>query len=279
MTRTTTLTCLAVLALLAGCDRKGPSGQVIATVGDREITASELQQEMASRQAGTITRDQALDALVVRKILVGAAEQAKLDKLPATLLQQAKASELVLLSELSRSIHDAAPQPDDQEVADFVAKHPASYAERRIFLLDQFVVLDTSNKELERRLKPLQTLAQARALLDQLRIPFAQTIGAVDALTIDPDQAERMAALPVGELIVSPSEQGLRISQIRETVTLPLPDRDALRIARQTLWEKRAGTITNAKINQIIAAGRKEARYNPSYHPSKQSAIAGAPGS
>lgn len=279
MTRTTTLTCLAVVALLAGCDRKSPSGQVIATVGDREITASELQQEMASREGGTMSRDQALDALVVRKILVGAAQQAKIDKLPATLLQQAKAGELVLLSELSRSIHDAAPQPDDQEVADFVAKHPASYAERRIFILDQFVVLDASNKELERRLKPLQTLAQARNLLDQLRIPYAQTIGAVDALTIDPDQAERMAGLPAGELIVSPSEQGLRISQIRETVTLPLPDRDALRIARQTLWEKRAGTITNTKINEIIAAGRKETRYNPSYHPSQQSAIAKAQGS
>ena len=270
VTQTAKLLGLTMIALLTACERKDPSGQVIATVAGHEITTSELQQEIASNAGISLTRDQALDALISRKILVGAAIEAKIDKSPSTLLMQAKARDLVLLSELTRSVHDSAPQPDDEEVKDFLAKHPASYAERRVFILDQFVVTDrTREQQLVRQLAPLKTLEQARALLDGNRIPYAQTVGAVDALTIDPDQAETMAGLPAGELIVSPSDQGLRISRIRETVTLPLPERDALRIARQTIWEKRAGTITNTKITQIINAGKKEARYNPSYQPKR----------
>lgn len=278
MTKTSKLTCLAALALLAGCEQqKAPTGQIVATVDGMEITASELQEELASAGPGRLTRDQALDSLVTRKILVAAARKADIDKRPATLLQQAKARDIVLISELSRGIHDATPQPDDDEVKDYVAKHPASFAERRVFILDQFVVMDrTAEQQLEAGLKPLKTLDQARALLDARGVRYARTIGTVDALTIDPDEAEKMAALPEGELIVSPSEQGLRISQVRETVTLPLPDRDALRIARETLWEKRAGTLTTAKINQIIADGRKDTRYNPSYHQGQRSAKAGA---
>lgn len=265
------------MALLSACQQsKAPTGQVIATVDGIEITASELQQELASAGPGALTRDQALDALVTRKILVAAAREADIDKRPATLLAQSKARDIVLIAEFSRGIHDATPQPDEDEVKDFVAKHPASFAERRVFILDQFVVMDrAAEKSLVAKLKPLKTLDQARALLDASGVNYARTIGTIDALTIDPDQAETMAALPPGELIVSPSAQGLRISQIRETVTLPLPDRDALRIARETLWEKRAGTLTNAKINQIVADGRKAALYNPSYQRDQRSAKAG----
>lgn len=270
VTQTAKLLGLTLIALLTACESKEPSGQVIATVAGHEITTSELQQEIASNAGMNLSRDQALDALISRKILVGAAIEAKIDKSPSTLLMQAKARDLVLLSALTRSVHDSTPQPDDEEVKDFVAKHSASYAERRVFILDQFVVMDRAREQqLLRQLAPLKTLEQARALLDGSRISYAQTIGAVDALTIDPDQAEKMAGLPAGELIVSPSEQGLRVSRIRETVTLPLPERDALRIARQTIWEKRAGTITNTKITQIINAGKKEARYNPSYQPKR----------
>ncbi|MBC2662445.1 hypothetical protein H7F50_11825 [Novosphingobium flavum] len=271
MTRTVKMLGLTLIVLLSACEPKEPAGQVIATVAGREITASELQQEMASSAAGGLSRDQALDALISRKILTDAATEAKIDKLPSTLLMQARARDLVLISELNRRIHDSAPQPDDAEVKDFVADHPASYAKRRVFILDQFVVTDpTRTQQLIRQLLPLKTLDEVRVLLDNLAISYAQTVGTVDALTIDPDQAEKIAALPPGEVIVSPSSQGLRISRIRETVTLPLPERDALRIARQTIWEKRAGTITNAKINQLIAAGKKEVRYNPAYQPKRQ---------
>src|SRR5262249_52978649 len=83
---------LGVLLLLSGCNKlglssspKAPTGQVVATVGSREITRRELQAELAGSTATTPAAQKAEQQLALRRIiqrviLANAAKEQGLDK-------------------------------------------------------------------------------------------------------------------------------------------------------------------------------------------------------
>jgi len=59
------------VAILLGCQEKAPTGQVVATLPNSEITAKELNYE--TRLSGVANEQLALEALIDRKVLVQAA--------------------------------------------------------------------------------------------------------------------------------------------------------------------------------------------------------------
>ena len=115
------LACGSVLALSA-CDRdapKAPTGQVVASVGGREITRRELQTEMTGLTAATpaIQKEQqkaALQRLVQRAILVNAAKEQGIDKDPAFALLAQRATDAVMVQMLERKVVASVPAPSDE---------------------------------------------------------------------------------------------------------------------------------------------------------------------
>jgi len=59
------------VVILLGCQEKAPTGQVVATLPNSEITAKELNYE--TRLSGVANEQLALEALIDRKVLVQAA--------------------------------------------------------------------------------------------------------------------------------------------------------------------------------------------------------------
>src|ERR1043165_7211982 len=83
---------------LASCGDKEPTGQVVATLKGKEVTAAELRNEMNGYQAPNPqirkqAEQQALDQILTRKALAAAAEKAGVGKTPEFALQEKRLRE------------------------------------------------------------------------------------------------------------------------------------------------------------------------------------------
>ena len=267
------LPCFMALASCGANDAKAPTGQVVATIDGKEITIAELKQEMENLKTSGHPQENlqsiALQSLVTRKLLATSAREQKLDLVPANLLRQKKMEEMVLIDALTDETRKSVPPPSREEAEHYVDEHPASFAQRRMFILDQLIVLDGSSA-LVKKLEPLNSLGEISTLLDNEKIKYNKTVGMIDALNISAEVAEKMATLPPGAIFMTPDENGnLRVNIVRETVIQPLEREAAINIALETLRSKRSDKMVQNRIDEIVAANASKVKYNPTFKPKK----------
>ena len=132
-----------------------------------------------------------------------------------------------------------------------------------------------TNSELVKALQPVKTMAEAQAVLQQRNIKSNNTVGVIDALTIPPQAAQQIAALPPGEVFIIPSGPGLRINNVRSSQVDPVSGDQAKNIARELLTRQRTQTALQNSLAERIKAGRAKVKYNDAFAPPK--APAGTP--
>ena len=270
------LTTVAVATMLAGCDRiKGlvgckPSGQVVATVGGKEITALELRSEMAgfgSRDPEIMkqAQQQALQQIIMRRLVAQKAEEDKLDKSSDYVLQKSRADETLLAQLYQRKLAAAITVPSRQEAEAYVAANPGAFANRRILSINQVIV--GPNKVAPERFRPLASLEEVRALFDAEGVPYQENVSMIDTLSADPRMVQQITALPPGEVFVIPQQGALVFNRIKETSSVPFTGELAIRYAGNVLRQRRAQEAVGNRMQQIRKDGEKEIVYNESYKP------------
>lgn len=260
------------LILTASCGKKeaeAPTGQVVATVNGKEITLLDLRHEAGSANPGKAAEQAALQAIIARRLLSDQATKEELDRLPGTAMMQEKAKQLVLVDALTNKIRAAAPQPSREEARQFVADHPASFGQRRIFLVDQLIILGNS-PDLIKAIEPLDTLPEIEQMLTKRNVAFRRSIGTIDALSIDPDAAEKIASLPAKAVFASPEGPVIRANAIRETVVEPVSGEEAEKVALEIVRKRRSDGIVANRINEILTQGQKAVQYNAAYRPQQK---------
>ena len=90
------------VVILLGCQEKAPTGQVVATLPNSEITAKELNYE--TRLSGVANEQLALEALIDRKVLVQAALDDNIDLTEEFHFSLRRAREELLVEELKKKI-------------------------------------------------------------------------------------------------------------------------------------------------------------------------------
>lgn len=262
------------LFLTASCGEKqaeAPTGQVVATVNGKEITLLDLRHEAGSANPGKAAEQAALQAIIARQLLADQATKEELDRLPGTAMMQEKAKQLVLVDALTSRIRASAPQPSREEARQFIADHPSSFSQRRIFLVDQLIILGNS-PDLIKAIQPLDTLAQIEQLLTKRNVAFRRSVGAIDALSIDPDAAEKIAAMPAKAVFAVPEGPVIRANSVREAVIEPVTGEEAEKVALDMLRTRRGGGMVANRVNEILAQGQKAVQYNAAYRPQQKTA-------
>jgi EpsD family peptidyl-prolyl cis-trans isomerase len=130
---------IVMALLLAGCNRSiTKDSQVVAIVGDEEVTLAEL--ELEARERGIpigsdpSARSGLVEELVERRLLVQQARRQKLDRTPEFVLASRRLTDLTLAQKLlADSAGDARP---GQAVAAFIAANRRMFAERALHSVD-----------------------------------------------------------------------------------------------------------------------------------------------
>ena len=161
------------LALMASACNKKAEGQTVAIVNGEEITAAELNAELAATNAGqgadkAEVRSRVLQAMIDRRLLAQQAKKDGIDKSPDFLNRQRKANEDLLINMLASRQIDTAKLPSNQEIERYQASRPQMFANREQWSLDQLsfsMPTDPASAEGARRC-PVARRDRRRSLTD-----------------------------------------------------------------------------------------------------------------
>ncbi len=281
---------LGATLALGGCDQikalagggGAPKGQVVATVDGEEITALQLRTELGnfgSRDAAVMkaAQQQALQQVILRKLLADKAREGKLDKGADYTLQVERGQETLLAQLYQRQLASKVAPPTKAETEALIASRPNQFANRKVLFVDQ--VIAGPNKIAPERLRPLTTLAQVRSLLDAEGVPYQDNAATLDTLNADPSLVTGIMSLPAGEIFVVPQGGSLLFNQIAASRSVPLRGEAANTYAMNMLRQQKAQEVVGKQIEAMRKAAESKIVYNEAYKPSapKPAAKAAAP--
>lgn len=262
---------LLLLGLVACGKENAPTGQVVATVDGEEITTAELNAELNGVQAKDpaqqkLLQRQALQSIVNRMLLAKAVEDQNLDDTPAAALAERRAEQFAKIALLEQSIRAKVPKVSREEAEEFVNDNPQMFANRKIFMVEQITV-PSPPKALIDALRPINTMTEVQAELAKYKVPNRIAFGVIDAITMRPDAAKQIAALPADAVFILPDNNAIRINKVRETQTQPVTGADAINIATEMLRSQRAERQISEEVARVLKAGSKSVTYNDQFKP------------
>ena len=278
---------LLASVVLGGChlggggSGKAPTGQVVATVGDREITLRELNAEtppvtnpdLRARKSAQLT---ALENIVARTVLAKAAVDQGVDKTPEFTLMKQRALDTLLAQSLESKIAGQVPKVTRDDADRFIVAHPDIFSQRKVWSIDQLRMARPSDPTLIKRLEPLKTLPDIEALLNQEKIPFQHSTGNLDAVGADPRMIDAITKLPPGEVFVIPSNDALLVNQIKDTKIVPFTGPQSVEYATQVVTRQRTSDAVQRQVSAIFAKAKPSVHFNRDYAP-PTGAAPGAP--
>lgn len=267
----------AACIALGACDMvkgngKEPTGQVVATVDGDEITVAELRAELAGvnlpdPKARKAAEQQALQMIINRKILASVAEEQKIDKTPEFAMREEQAMEALRASALQKKIIDAVPAPTREEANRFIAANPNTFAERKIFVVDQIRIARPTDVKLMKEFEPLKTLEDVEGFLKVKGIGYQRGTSKIDALNSDPKMTEAIIKLPPSEVFVLPAGQLVLINRVREVQVQPFTGEPAVKYATELLKVQRTQEAVSKQFGGLIRQAQTTVKYNKLYQP------------
>jgi EpsD family peptidyl-prolyl cis-trans isomerase len=255
---------------LSSCDQSGkaPTGQVVATVGHREITMRDLRAELGGYKAPDpktlkAAESTALRNIIGRDVLAEEARKEKLDKTPDFAIAKQRAIDSLLVEALQKSIASQVPAATTDDAQRFMQDHPDIFGQRKIFMPRP------SDANLIKALEPLKTFDQIQALLTSKNIPFKRVETSLDAVGADPRLVAAIVKLPPGELFVLPSGQIITVNLVKDTKVVPFTGDKAVAFAQQFLTRQNTQQAVQRRVQQLFAEQEKMIKYSKDFAPTQ----------
>ena len=274
---------LAVIACvgLASCGDGQPKGQVVAKVGKDEVTVLDLQAALGGFKAPDAktrkaAEQQALAAIVQRKILAQAAHKQKIDATPQYARIQEQMNETLLVRSWQEQLVKAVPAPSAEDAQKFVDQHPDLYAARKRFSVEALRFALPNDPGLAKALQPLHTLDEVRALLTERKIAFANGQTEIDAFAVDPKFVEQLMRIKSDDVFAVPQNGVVLVGHIVGVRVDPVPNPAALRHATAYLRQVRIQEAVGRRFGGIVAGGMKDVKFAKGYELPKPGAAPAA---
>ena len=254
---------VAVLgATLAGCGHKGGgASQVVAKVGEDEITVSQLSQALHTRgveQASPDATRQAVDSLINEQLLVKAAMDNKLDRDPAVVQALERARRQVLARAYVERMVFPTETISAAEQVEFYKKHPELFEHRRMYQVTVFTVkAGDITDDVRNALSPLHTADEIGKTLAARGIAHE-----VQSLTRGTEQLPledlpRFAQAKEGDLVMmQPHESRMPLMFIQSIHDSPVGVDRAQPIIQQYLVNTRNAKALDDHLKQARAAAQ-----------------------
>ena len=267
---------LSVTALLlAGCgetkDKPGekqgaapqlPASPTIATVGNDEVKAYELANEM--RLAGVpmgkdkekpddqITK-RFMRELVQRKYLVQKAIAEKLDRDPGFLVEQQRQREQLLANlYLQRAVADTSLSGSRIEA--YQANHPLMFAKRQVLEIEQIIFpLTQTSKQVPEAAKGAKTLEEVVQLLKSRGVSFNRGEGEIGSGDMPPEVFEMMQKKSTDNVFFTVRGPNGVFFVVKEIKSQPLTGEAATQAAKRMLLNEVAREKATEKLPADLA--------------------------
>lgn len=260
-----------IVIALAGCNRE-PTGQVVAVVGNEEITLQEVNAEIGNAQLPKgIDPKQvqrlALQRIVERKLLASVARDRELDKSPEFLIREHQLRDALLVQQLGEQAGRSMRVPDEAALDKYIADHPSTFGNREIFQLDQMRFAMPAEPNQIKALEADHSMDAVAARLGQMGIDFQRGNVSLDTAVVPQAMLAQLQGLPAGEPFVIPQNGTVSVSSIIGRKPAPLTGAAARPIAVQLIRNEELSKV----VKQLLDAKRAttEVKYQNGFAPPK----------
>jgi EpsD family peptidyl-prolyl cis-trans isomerase len=257
---------------LAACNQAPVGkGEVLARVYGEKVTSDELDAELKAAEVPNATdtnvRREALQRIVLRKVLAHTVHEKKLDKDPDYPFLKQAAIETFEASLVQRSAVKASSTPTLQEATAFVAAHPEMFAQRTVYLVDELFVNQPPDQALFQVLKPLNDIPSIEKVLQDRRVPYRKGVDQLDSLRVDPKLSLQVARDPNSAFVVPGPQGGYIIARVRDSKVQPVVGEPATSYASALLTAQRKQKAINDSVQAAMTAAKSSITYSDGYGP------------
>ena len=272
------LACLALVSCKVpgfGGGDKDPTGQVVATVDGEEITLTEVRTEMSgspappNAQAAKAIQENAIQQIIIRKLMAQAAHEQGLDKSPDFAIQKQRAGQALLAQALQKQLTTSVPVPSKADAEAFVASHPGMFGQRKIMTVDQIRMPIPSNPAELKEMEPMHSLGEIEAWLNSKGITYQRAASVLDTAGADPNMIAQLDKLPPGEPFILPAGNVLLINDIRDTKLAPFTGEAATNYAMGIVRNQKLQEAVAKGVDNLVKVNASKIKYNASFKPAR----------
>lgn len=259
---------LLAFGVAGGCGKQ-PEGkiatQVVAKVNADEITVHQVNHVLARSQnvtpeAAQQAKLEILDKLIDQTLARQQAIKKRLDRSPGVMQAIEAARSEILARAYLEQIAAAQPRPTAAEVRKYYAGHPELFAQRRIFNLEEIVVLQTEGlaAALREQLAKVRAMPDIAAWLKSRDAKFTANQGVRAAEQIPLDLLPVVQAMKNGEIQVVESGARLQVIRVIAAQAAPLNEATAIPRIQQFLFNQRSIEAIAGEMKQLKASAHIE---------------------
>lgn len=240
-------TILVITLLVAACNKPAPRGQMLAQVGDVDITRRDLAWELHVTGRYDANPGPVLDQIIDRKLLAQAAVREGIEQTPDYLNAIRRTREDILAEMYVRSLtRQLAPVTADQ-VARYMADRPYAYARRSLITVDRLVTAATpAARDIIGRQHDVDGFAAALAAG---HIAFQRADGTVDTANIATTTAAKLMAAGPGRFVAD-ENNGLVGYEIKSIRSAPIGGNEAQAAAGRAIKVEQLERLVSSRIEQ-----------------------------
>ena len=262
----------AVALTVTACNKKA-EGQTVAIVNGEEITAAELNADLAGAKIPTgMTKEQArsriLQTIIDRRLLAQQAKKDGIDKSPEYLNRQRKLNEDLLINMMASRQIDTAQLPSNQEIQKFEASRPEMFEKREQWELDQLRFELQTDAGVKAKIAAADTLEGVAKVLTDANITFNRQKNRLDTAIIPHDLYGRLATMKPGEPFMVPVGNLAVVSVVTSRQPNPTSAEQARPVAVAAMRRTQATKLVQDRLKAL----RQQAKidYKPGFAPPKQ---------
>ena len=259
------------IALMASACTKKAEGQTVAIVNGEEITAAELNAELANAKIPEgADKDQArtrvLQAMIDRRLLAQQAKTDGIDKSPEFLNRQRRATEDLLINMFASRQIDTAQLPANSEIEKFQAARPWVFSQREQWNLDQLRFQMPADAATRSKLDQAKTMEEVVKVLTDANIAFTRQKNKLDTAVIPQNLYGQLAAAArASEPFIIPIGNQAVASTIVSREPAPITGEQARPIAVAAMRREQASQLMQNRLKAIRDAAKIE--YKEGYAP------------
>ena len=265
--------------LTTACGHKA-TGQTVAVVNGEEITASDLNAELAAANLPPsvdkdAARAQILQTIINRRLFAQKARDEGLDKSPQFLAKRRQMEEQLLIGLSAEKRGSTTQLPDQQKIDQFIAANPGMFKNREVLSLQQLAFVPPADAQtILGGLKNAHSLDEVASVLTKANVQFQRGDSKVDSASLPPEVLKQVEALPKGEPFIVPANGQMIASVIVGREPNPTSAEDSNRVALQAIRRQQVTEGVEGELKQLRDKAKIE--YQPGYAPKDNDAKAGA---
>lgn len=270
---------LIALSILASACNREATGQTVAVVNGEEITASELNAELALANVPasadkTAVRTQILQGMINRRLLAQKAREEGVNKAPEFLAKQRRMEEQLLIGMSAERQAGVTKLPTQAAIDTFMTQNAGAFGNRTMLSLQQLQFAAPTNPQAIERIKASHTLEQLAATLKSLNIAFDRGQTEIDSAKLPTQLLKQIDALPAAEPFVIPVGGQLIASVVVDRKPIATAPDASRKAAVEAMRNQGVNEAMEKELKQLRSAAKIE--YQPGYAPKQEGAAKAA---